>query len=889
MRSPRSSLITCALAALFAVNVAQAATPAVVTIHASDTQQTFTTAIIGGGNPNDRSTCIYGATCDSLHLVIAPGNYSGKQVLIEIDWLNPGSDYDLYCFENAVNGTLVGSSTNGAPENTEQVPLVINGVLSAPREIAIQVVSWVTTPEPLSGVIKVQQAPLPRAAIIQPATDIVFSPNVTMYAPGAARDCEPSIRVDVRGNCYVGGIRGVPGGVDMWRFDLNPSSGSYDPQLRAPFYLGQPDAFAPSDSVGGKDGGGDIDLATSFPSDGSSVPVLSEVSLALANISSATSTNRGDTFAHNMAGSSVVADDRQWIEATGPDTVYLLYRAPIPATGLWIQRSIDHGLNYGAASVVSPTGSTPGYIDVDHNNGYVYVAHLSSSAMFVSVSKDAGLTWKTRTVDNSTSHHNLFDVMKVGDDGTVYAVWSDKTSIHMRHSVDHGDSWSAPVTVSGPETQSAVFPWLETGSAGRVVVVWFGSSTPNNTDACDWHVYAAFTTDATALNPHIKIAQVSDHVVHASNISLGGLGVDTPATPQPNRNLCDYFQVAIDPLGAAVIAYTDDHNDFDGHTYAARQLSGPSLYASANGGTGVLNPETPIPLPTPNPGDPQVTDFLHDATGSSLQPIPTDNPFDILSIRYGCALVGGSVRLQSEMKVSGLAPIPANTFWRSLFSANAPGGTPDRGDYFYLQAETDTASLAAYTFGRAVRDSNGSYRYVKLGNADSGSLDTGTNTITIQLALTALDPFVTHGPPVRPGSPLVGLRGSTGTANASAGRDITRGGAPYTLCQTAQGVLDVPPSSGIVEFGLSAPRPNPSRIGAQFSLYLPRTAWVELAVFDAGGRRVRSVHAGILPAGTTNLRWDGRTDAGHAAPSGAYFMRMLANGRTISQRLVMVR
>src|SRR5207237_7783099 len=118
---------------------------------------------------------------------------------------------------------------------------------------------------------------LPNAPVVTHlAGTLPFSRTVPLYARGTVRTEEPSVRVDVRGNCYVGGIRGVPGGVDMWRFDLNPSSGSYDPQLRSPAYLGQPDSFAPNDTVGGKDGGGDIDLATSFPTNGTDVPVLSE-------------------------------------------------------------------------------------------------------------------------------------------------------------------------------------------------------------------------------------------------------------------------------------------------------------------------------------------------------------------------------------------------------------------------------------------------------------------------------------------------------------------------------------------------------------------------------------------------------------------------------------
>ena len=40
------------------------------------------------------------------------------------------------------------------------------------------------------------------------------------------------LALDGAGNAYVGGIRGVPAGVDLWRFDLNPASVAYDPQLR---------------------------------------------------------------------------------------------------------------------------------------------------------------------------------------------------------------------------------------------------------------------------------------------------------------------------------------------------------------------------------------------------------------------------------------------------------------------------------------------------------------------------------------------------------------------------------------------------------------------------------------------------------------------------------
>ena len=141
-----------------------------------------------------------------------------------------------------------------------------------------------------------------------------------------------------------------------------------------------------------------------------------------------------------------------------------MYRAPIPATGLFVQKSTDHGANYGTAVLVSPTGTTPGYVDVDHSDGTVYVAHQSDVALLISTSTDGGTTWTTHTADNSVAHGHFFDVVKVGDDGTVYTCWSDGQAVYLIHSTDHAAHWSAPVKVSGNESPLALFPWLEAGS-----------------------------------------------------------------------------------------------------------------------------------------------------------------------------------------------------------------------------------------------------------------------------------------------------------------------------------------------------------------------------------------------------------------------------------------
>src|SRR5262249_26464461 len=183
--------------------------------------------------------------------------------------------------------------------------------------------------------------------------------------------------------------------------------------------------------------------------------------------------------------------------------------------------------------------------------------------------------------------------------------------------------------------------------------------------------------------------------------------------------------------------------------------------------------------------------------------------------------------------------------------------------YSYVTAATNAAGPPPYTSGSAVRDSNGDYTYTSLGPATSGEMNTATNTVSVRIALTALDPYMQHGPPIRYGSVLVGLRGATGAAaGQTVGHDDTRGGGSYPLCREGAGV----PSAGAEgEFALSPPTPNPARAGAAFTLRLPRPGWVELGVFDAQGRRVRNIFGGALGAGETRLAWDGRTDGGHPA------------------------
>jgi hypothetical protein len=68
------------------------------------------------------------------------------------------------------------------------------------------------------------------------------------------------------------------------------------------------------------------------------------------------------------------------------------------------------------------------------------------------------------------------------------------------------------------------------------------------------------------------------------------------------------------------------------------------------------------------------------------------------------------------------------------------------------------------------------------------------------------------------------------------------------------------------------PNPAPGGCVLRFSLAAPRRG--SLTVFDASGRKVRTLESGGLARGVHAPRWDGRDDAGRTAPEGIYFAHL---------------
>ncbi len=64
---------------------------------------------------------------------------------------------------------------------------------------------------------------------------------------------------------------------------------------------------------------------------------------------------------------------------------------------------------------------------------------------------------------------------------------------------------------------------------------------------------------------------------------------------------------------------------------------------------------------------------------------------------------------------------------------------------------------------------------------------------------------------------------------------------------------------------------------------------VDLAVYDVSGRLVRRLLSGRFVAGKSRIEWDGRDERGREVPSGIYFARLAAAGRSYSRKLILIR
>lgn len=83
--------------------------------------------------------------------------------------------------------------------------------------------------------------------------------------------------------------------------------------------------------------------------------------------------------------------------------------------------------------------------------------------------------------------------------------------------------------------------------------------------------------------------------------------------------------------------------------------------------------------------------------------------------------------------------------------------------------------------------------------------------------------------------------------------------------------------------------PNPFNPKTTISFEIARAGSVELTVYDAAGRKVRTLVDGALGAGPHDVAWDGTDDTGQRVASGVYRARLKSNGVDLARPMVLLK
>lgn len=148
-------------------------------------------------------------------------------------------------------------------------------------------------------------------------------------------------------------------------------------------------------------------------------------------------------------------------------------------------------------------------------------------------------------------------------------------------------------------------------------------------------------------------------------------------------------------------------------------------------------------------------------------------------------------------------------------------------------------------------------------------------------------------PPVDSGTVIFAVAANAANGDsASAGTDDHIYTSRDTVLAPALVVGIEPPAPERFITALEPPFPNPMTwLCVDLSFTIEREGHVDLSIFDAQGRRVRSIMRGWHPAGPGAAFWNGRREDGSQAANGVYFVRLKAPGeaRVVSRRLVLAR
>lgn len=475
-------------------------------------------------------------------------------------WSSNLDEYDIYVYDS--NNTLVGMATqSGSTSNDADLGQLPSG------SYQVQVVPTIAANTPYNGAITLAAEPTVQTgkaryklgnatfgAQMLTRPPAIFNTATTVFL---AQDAEPRVVHDPLGNLYVTAIQGVPSGSDTWKSIDGGSTWTY---------IGEPDGAQAAASslgfVGAGAGGGDEDI---LPLPNGNIVMTS---LWLGGNTTCVSSNGGSLWACNPEGSTLPADDRQWLANLDSKTVYITSKqlgADLSGTdSIYVAKSSDGGVTFPLVSEVTTPelGVQPGdqgNMLVDAKTGSVYTVFFGEieNQLYLAKSVDAGQTWILKLVFEAPSNVSLahvFPSLALDHASNLYIAFSDGSTSYLTASTDGGANWTTPVRVnSGANLKTTVEPWVVAGDAGKVDVFFYGTSDPSfNSSTAQWSIYMSQSQNALATVPTFTITAATG-VMHIGAICNNGLGCASGT-----RNLLEYFYPDVYPDGNVFVPYPDD-------------------------------------------------------------------------------------------------------------------------------------------------------------------------------------------------------------------------------------------------------------------------------------------------------------------------------------------
>lgn len=174
-------------------------------------------------------------------------------------------------------------------------------------------------------------------------------------------------------------------------------------------------------------------------------------------------------------------DDRPWVGATPAGGVHAIWN---DGKGVRHSVSTNAGRSWDEQARISPTGGSSHLATGPNGELAVRITPMSASGNRmnaetneVAISTDAGHSWVRSAAPGNaawppeSSVPRWVEPLAWGQNQTLYALWSEGTTVKLGWTQNMGTSWESVVVAEEPGL--AFFPYLQSNHQGQLAATWF--------------------------------------------------------------------------------------------------------------------------------------------------------------------------------------------------------------------------------------------------------------------------------------------------------------------------------------------------------------------------------------------------------------------------------